>query len=373
MGMAASQARLLCITARIHDLEYQAQAIQTAKLQLATQSDRAYNDYLEALDATTLTISTIDPKSGSRSVISATFNNLFSRTKLVSSDGSNYALRTNNGQLVVEEEIYEGYMNFTKKGLDDAYQFALYMMNGGNEQGIGELVPGDFDMETFRGEEAVYSSLDESVKSEKLTRLHKDLEDLTGGNDIYNSTYVEDEEKYNKTMKAYRNELYKTQGEKVYGCFDDVQEFDEAEFNYFINIYNQIKHCGGCISIKEFDGNDGDAANDTEWLQSMVQCGQLRLSVVETDSSNGEVDMDGTSPSSDTCLAYTETTSIDKTALAKAEAKYNHSLREIDKKDKQYDLSLSKLETERNALTKEYDSVTKVIEENIERTFGIFS
>ena len=36
MGMAASQARLLCITARIHDVEYQAQAIQNAKLQLAT-------------------------------------------------------------------------------------------------------------------------------------------------------------------------------------------------------------------------------------------------------------------------------------------------------------------------------------------------
>ena len=59
--------------------------------------------------------------------------------------------------------------------------------------------------------------------------------------------------------------------------------------------------------------------------------------------------------------------------LAKAEAKYEHDLKLIDKKDKQYDLSLSKLETERSALTTEYDSVKKVIEDNIERTFGIFS
>ena len=47
MGMAASQARLLCITARIHDVEYQAQAIQAAKVQLATQSDQVYQEYLE--------------------------------------------------------------------------------------------------------------------------------------------------------------------------------------------------------------------------------------------------------------------------------------------------------------------------------------
>ena len=62
-----------------------------------------------------------------------------------------------------------------------------------------------------------------------------------------------------------------------------------------------------------------------------------------------------------------------KTAVAKAEAKYEHDLKQINQKDKQFDLSLSKLETERTALTTEYESVKKVIEENIERTFGIFS
>ena len=64
---------------------------------------------------------------------------------------------------------------------------------------------------------------------------------------------------------------------------------------------------------------------------------------------------------------------IDKLALAKAEAKYEHTLKQIDAKDKKYDMELSKLETERNALTTQYDSVKKVIEDNVERTFGIFS
>ena len=56
MGMAASQARLLSLTARIHDVEYQAQSIQNAKVALATQQDKVYEDYQKALDATTLTL-----------------------------------------------------------------------------------------------------------------------------------------------------------------------------------------------------------------------------------------------------------------------------------------------------------------------------
>ena len=59
--------------------------------------------------------------------------------------------------------------------------------------------------------------------------------------------------------------------------------------------------------------------------------------------------------------------------MRKAEAKYEHNLSKINAQDKKYDLSLSKLETERTALTTQYDSLKKVIDDNIERTFGIFS
>ena len=72
MGMAASQARLLCITARIHDVEYQAQSIQNAKTQLATLSDAAYQEYLRELDDTTLTINSLDANGENKRII-ATF------------------------------------------------------------------------------------------------------------------------------------------------------------------------------------------------------------------------------------------------------------------------------------------------------------
>ena len=105
----------------------------------------------------------------------------------------------------------------------------------------------------------------------------------------------------------------------------------------------------------------------------MIESGLIRIENCTTDEKTGIVTMDTINPASDSVMNFTETTSIDKTALAKAEAEYEHALSKIDKKDKQYDMSLSKLESERTALTTEYDSVKKVIQDNIERTFGIFS
>lgn len=52
MGMSSSQARLLSLTARQHDVEWKAQKLQAEKLQMANDSDRVYNTYLEALNKT---------------------------------------------------------------------------------------------------------------------------------------------------------------------------------------------------------------------------------------------------------------------------------------------------------------------------------
>ena len=166
MGMAASQARLLSLTARIHDLEYEGQSIQNAKIQLANHSDQAYEDYLEALDATTMTISTIN-NSGQTSTISATFNNLCSKNKVQSADGSQYALKDSRGRLIVEDEVARAYDKFTSTGMNDSRYFALYMLNGGNLQAVENLGE-SFNKEMEDAEEHVYSSMAESSKSDKL-------------------------------------------------------------------------------------------------------------------------------------------------------------------------------------------------------------
>ena len=50
MGLAASQARLLNLTARMHDIEYKAQNLQSQKLQMANDSTAVYKEYEAALN-----------------------------------------------------------------------------------------------------------------------------------------------------------------------------------------------------------------------------------------------------------------------------------------------------------------------------------
>ncbi|MCD8377999.1 MAG: hypothetical protein LUB59_04330 [Candidatus Gastranaerophilales bacterium] len=75
MGMASSQARLLMLTACQHSIERKAQKVQADKLRLATESDRLYEDYLDALDATKIQYKTLN-NDGSISYMDATLNTL---------------------------------------------------------------------------------------------------------------------------------------------------------------------------------------------------------------------------------------------------------------------------------------------------------
>ncbi len=52
MGLASSQARLLNLTSRMHQIEYKAAKLEAEKLQMANESDRVYNEYLDALEKT---------------------------------------------------------------------------------------------------------------------------------------------------------------------------------------------------------------------------------------------------------------------------------------------------------------------------------
>ena len=398
MGMAASQARLLTITARIHDVEYQAQSIQNAKVQLATQSDQVYQEYLDALDATTLTIKDYD-----KNIITANFNNLWGKNAVET--GNSYALFSSKGALIVSDEEKEAYDAFKNAGGEDAYKFAIFMMDGGQGQSVGK--PGEdenLDENVRNAEESVASAhADDSILSKNKKIMDEalaefisvsaldasdaaDITDADSMQTMLNGTDFDDGikkqldqifEEYKTAEATYKNHLYNNYAEEVFtSAYGDAEAFDQETFDYYLDLYKKIEAAGGnCISIDDYNAgnNNSDAANDSEWLKNMIECGKITIDIVKKDNKTGEYSYSATSPSSDTYLDYTTTTSIDKSELAKVEAEYEHATKEIDAKDKKYDLDLSKLETERTALTTEYDSVKKVISDNIERTFGIFS
>ena len=60
MGLSSSQARLMNLTARMHQIEYKAAKVEAMKLQMANESNRVYEEYLEALDSTKIQAKDID-------------------------------------------------------------------------------------------------------------------------------------------------------------------------------------------------------------------------------------------------------------------------------------------------------------------------
>ena len=75
MGLSSSQARLLNLTARMHQIEYKAAKLEAQKLQMANESRRVYDEYLTALDSTKIQLKTINDR-GAADYIDATYNSL---------------------------------------------------------------------------------------------------------------------------------------------------------------------------------------------------------------------------------------------------------------------------------------------------------
>lgn len=63
----------------------------------------------------------------------------------------------------------------------------------------------------------------------------------------------------------------------------------------------------------------------------------------------------------------------DEIGLKKAEAQYEADMNRINAKDARYDTELSQLETERNAIKQEIDTLKTVAKDNVDRTFKIFT
>ena len=382
MGMAASQARLLMLTARIHDVEYQAQKIQSAKLELATQEDEVYRKYNEALDATTLTF-----RSDEGSLIPATFNNLCGLASINNGMfNKHYVFRTGDSdQLIVPNDVYDGYKDFEGS---NPYEFAMHMLGVSQE----DLEAAEDNLIQKRlsssgGNDPLVTlktSMDEIIK--KIADLcEMDTECFAKDTDADSlRSYAEgsknpDEilklaDEYEKLNNEFKYKFYRSEAKNIYANANkcDSSDFDKDKFDYYLRwgmLINQEVGLEYCIPERDYSEEFG---NDSESLNNMLMSGRITVDVVSI-GTKGEITDDTTTVASDSNLAETPTSTIDKRALAIAEAEYEHAMKKIDKKDKQYDMELNKLETERTALTTEYDSVKKVIQDNIERTFGIFS
>ncbi|MBE7704130.1 MAG: hypothetical protein E7Z89_08815 [Cyanobacteria bacterium SIG28] len=374
MGMSASQARLLALTSRIHDVEYKAQSIQAKKLQLANFSDAAYEKYLDALDATTLTIKRAD-----NSVVPATFTNLCSSQGVKNSNYKGYSIRDEQGRLIVEQDVYDKLQN---GGATDAYEFAALMLG---------VDPKKLDNELATQEKGAYNSYVNDNPESELKNGYDNLVSLlkqagaADDIDVFNDAAVQDvldettatdlKEDIEAYLQEFKFDLYRAKGaDIVSGAGAGTKEdYDASLFNYYANIYKQAQS-DGYVSIETFNNEaQSGATNNNEWLNEQILSGRFTIESYSVNNDTGVLDSDSVMVGAQTDITYSNRTEIDKTELARAEAEYEKAMKDINAKEKRYDHELAKLDTERQALTTQIDSLKTQISDNIERTFGIFS
>ena len=177
--------------------------------------------------------------------------------------------------------------------------------------------------------------------------------------------------KYNVTIDDNNREEYqkKYMGEKFAEQYLGKAEADcdVEEFSYYVNLYAALTE-SGANGVKVFDtANYGD---DYEWLTNMLANGEILLHKYDAEAGDdGKGAWMEVAVSTDSMLQEV----ADEKILKKAEAEYEAETSRINRKDTQYDTLLSQTETERNAIKTEMDSLKQVRNDNIEKTFKLFS
>ena len=413
MGMAASQARLLSLTCRLNDIEYKAQNIESQKIALATQKDEVYQKYCDALDKKKIQIKF---QNGAKTeYVDATFSNVcgYDPDRL-----SQYSLRdAKTGKIILDSETAEMYSLVDLDGYKmfrDKYTFAWAMMgfyNCGDEEGdaftapetsfeTGDLIADelsrigyrdieDSDEETFMSDverfvfELYYDKDPSSAKDSKLSEYYNNAVAMLNDEDDEDHDYSPAEIK--EAFDKFKNRLYEKHADEIYkymnvdkqsdGDLAEIElddedletygiEWDKNKFNYYVKLYESIEEAGGFV---EMDPQYASGEDGKEWFNNMIQSGRVLIDVYNPDKKQWEATSVATSTKGNNLQEVQ-----DDKDLKKIEAEYEHELSVINSKDTKFDQDLSKLETERTAITTEMESIKKVRNDNSERTFGIF-
>lgn len=141
---------------------------------------------------------------------------------------------------------------------------------------------------------------------------------------------------------------------------------DASERAYYEDLYDLL-HSYGKDKLEPMNEAYGDSS---EWLTNMLANGDVLLHKWESEGGDdGEGAWAEVAVSTDTLLSEV----ADEKELKKAEATYEAETTRINRKDTQYDTLLSQTETERSAIKTEIDSLKTVRNDNIDKTFKLFS
>ena len=139
---------------------------------------------------------------------------------------------------------------------------------------------------------------------------------------------------------------------------------DSRKSSNKISAENFVKALESSI-VRENMTSENKVFNDSDWMVRQLKAGNLTLAYYSV----AEKGFISTTMDDDESITEKE----DSSAIKIAEQVYKKHMDKIESQDKQFDLELTKLESEHNALQTEYDSVKKVISNNVEKSFNTFN
>ena len=397
MGMAASQARFLGLTARKTNTEYEGQQINQQRTTLSNQSANYYNQLLgmtvpvppSVADYTKTTYTFTDgalSNSISSMIAQKDGTYLISYTSTWTNDFSVISTASTIYTRSGEEGNYTYYVGAKElrpltQISDDAFK---YNVTYTNDEGKDATVVANYDADKKQ-----YYTLDE--KGNKVIYTPKDEKSVTKnsyiGNDEYLKTLsidqinslVEEEAKY---IEQLNNKYGKTNTNWMVRY---VQNTSTGTWSpYFVN-----KDVLEADTTKYSDTGSSQSAIKTYTVGSAKETDEIKgvTARLEQDSTGRiiNVTLNPDKPDEVT-YAVTTNTVTDQAKYDDAMNQYEYDKYEYDQsiqninakieiiqsEDKNLELRLKQLDTEQKAIQTEMDAVQKVIEKNTESTFKTF-
>ncbi len=396
MGLSASQGRLLMLTARQNDLEFQAQQISQQRLSLATKLDDISQEYETAVSNRQMIIAMQD-SDGTSILSNLTYSKLVSGAAALgtasglnqveginTSDNANpQAFRLVMGDTIVVSDVSEipgktsaTYSNTTKEK-DEDLGINLYVQKS-------EETNESTDKTTSVSKK--YFSI-EDIKNSDLGKLAT-TDDLASDCQIFtdnNSYYIKYGDAY-YDLTGKQAEVSDTQKQNLHEyTYDDGSKNSNAKVNFVYkktsvpeNVSKNIQK----VSEEDLSNNgitingvrylvDKDLAGENGGINYLQNCLRNGKYTIERYSSNSQILEDPWSGVSwDAASNITDQYYEDDDAEAKA--KYDRLSKQVESQDKKLQLDLDNIETQRDAVKTEKDSVKDVISNNVENTFNTF-
>ena len=435
MGLSASQARLLSLTARQSNLEFEGQQINQQRTNLSNQSANYYNSLL------TMTVPT-PPSTDDYTTIKYSFviggNDATIAQVLPQDNKGNYLVEytTTLASIGVQENTAykitaSANASSTKTGKaeqvanpTEAYNADLqyYVQTFREDDEHGEYTVLTKDSERYTddrvaaGDVTFYdkygnqvdktAALDKGKLKDEYTALVKKESDEIGYSTVSiqladRASYQKALDKGEKVTKFQENTSDNTYGSDnvvTYSASNDTtfstvgSEYKEAFINagLDINEYYQYKSSTGIRFAKKEDveksANNSTLSITTFAVASMNKTQKTQLSGVQiefdttgrissmTDAEGNTYTMTASTETDDNAYedAYNQYT-YDQYVYDQKQNEINAHIEILQAQDKNLELRLSQLNTEHSAIQTEMDAVNKVISKNIETSFKTFN